>query len=223
MYGVHVLVHLSVSLFFWGLTDFLYTVNTIVGEVARYCLFALVAVYLALSISPLIVSNPPYNTAPTTPLRYGGMAILFFCRSIWRLLRGLPIGPLTTSVFFGGLRVDRTHVLLEEVDAKAAQFDPYAVEWMFTEDDFSDTDMDKFLEGLPGYIHSPLTDTDRLPKVLTAKYILKRIREHFMTCATSLEPGEEACVNRLIAFINSLRIIFKIGANQPRKRDEEEG
>jgi hypothetical protein len=221
MYGVHVLVHLSVFLFFWALSDFLYTVNTTVGEVARYCLFALVAVYVALSVSPLVISNSPYNTALTTPLRYGGMAIFFFCRFIWRLLRGLPIGPLTICGVLEGLRVDRAHVLLEEVDAMAAQLDPYAMEWMFTEDDFSDTDMDKFLEGLPGYIHSPLTDTDHLPKVLTAKYILKRIREHFMTCATSLELGEEACVNRVIACVNSLRTIFKISADQPRNRDEE--
>ena len=221
MYGIHVLVHLSVFLFFWALSDFLYTINTTVGEIARYCLFGLVAVYVALSISPLIISNSPYNTALTTPLRYGGLAILFFCRFIWRLLRGLPIGPLTTCGGFEGLRVDRTHVLLEEVDAMAAQLDPYAMEWMFTEDDFSDTDMDKFLEGLPGYIHSPLTDTDHLPKVLTARYILKRIREHFMTCATSLELGEEACVNRVVACVNSLRTIFKISADQPREQDEE--
>ena len=221
MYGIHVLVHLSVFLFFWALSDFLYTVNTTVGEIARYCLFGLVAVYMALSISPLIISNSPYNTALTTPLRYGGLAILFFCRFIWRLLRGLSIGPLTIRGVFEGLRVDRSHVLLEEVDAMAAQLDPYAMEWMFTEDDFSDTDMDKFLEGLPGYIHSPLTDTDHLPKVLTARYILKRIREHFMTCATSLELGEEACVNRVVACVNSLRTIFKISADQPRDQYEE--
>jgi hypothetical protein len=221
MYGVHVLVHVSVFLFFWALSDFLYTVNTTVGEIARYCLFALVAVYMALSISPLVISNSPYNTVLTTPLRYVGLAILFFCRFMWKLLRGFPIGPLTISGFFEGFRVDRTHVLLEEVDAMAAQLDPYAMEWMFTEDDFSDTDMDKFLEGLPGYIHSSLTDTDHLPKVLTAHYILRRIREHFMTCATSLELGEEACINRVVACVNSLRTIFKISADQPRDRDED--
>jgi hypothetical protein len=221
MYGVHVLVHLSVFLFFWALSDFLYTINTTVGTVARYCLFALVAVYIALSISPLFISNSPYNTALTTPLRYGSMAILFFCRFIWRLLQGLPIGRLTICAFLEGLRVDRAHVLLEEVDAMAAQLDPYAMEWMFTEDDFSDTDMDKFLEGLPGYIQSPLTDTDHLPKVLTASYILKRIREHFMTCATSLELPQEACVNRVVACVDSLRTIFKISADQPRNPDEE--
>jgi hypothetical protein len=221
MYGVHVLVHLSVFLFFWALSDFLYTVNTTVGEIARYCLFALVAVYMALSVSPLIISNSPYHTVLTTPLRYGGLAILFFCRFMWRLLRGFPIGPLTIAGFFEGFRVDRTHVLLEEVDAMAAQLDPYAMEWMFTEDDFSDTDMDKFLEGLPGYIHSPLTDTDHLPKVLTARYILKRIREHFMTCATSLELGGDECVNRVVACVNSLRTIFKISADQSHNRDED--
>ena len=221
MYGVHVLVHVSVFLFFWALSDFLYTVHPTVGAVARNCLFSLVAVYMALSVSPLIITNSPYHTALTTPLRYGGMVILFFCRFIWRLLRGLPIGRLTIWGFFEGLRVDRTHVLLEEVDARAAQLDPDAMEWMFTDNDFSDTDMDKFLEGLPGYIHSPLTDTDHLPKVLTAGYILKRIREHFMTCATSLELSEEACVNRVVACVNSLRTIFKISAEQPRNPDEE--
>ncbi|KAI9440901.1 hypothetical protein H4582DRAFT_1504069 [Lactarius indigo] len=222
MYGVHVLVHISVFLFFWALSDFLYTINPTVGAVSRNCLFTLVAVYMALSISPLIVTNSPYHTALTTPLRYGGMVLLLFFRFLWRLLRGLPIGRLTIRGFFEGLRVDRTHVLLQEVDAIAAQLDPDAMEWMFTDNDFSDTDMDKFLEGLPGYIHSPLTDTDHLPKVLTAGYILKRIREHFMTCATSLELSEEACVNRVVACVNSLRTIFKISAEQPRNPNEDQ-
>ncbi|KAH8989444.1 hypothetical protein EDB92DRAFT_1799611, partial [Lactarius akahatsu] len=34
MYGVHVLVHISVFLFFWALSDFLYTINPTVGAVA---------------------------------------------------------------------------------------------------------------------------------------------------------------------------------------------
>ncbi|KAI9458340.1 hypothetical protein BJY52DRAFT_1091763, partial [Lactarius psammicola] len=62
MYGVHVLVHVSVFLFFWALSDFLYTVHPTVGAVARNCLFTLVAVYMALSISPLIITNSPYHT-----------------------------------------------------------------------------------------------------------------------------------------------------------------
>jgi hypothetical protein len=28
------------------------------------------------------------------------------------------------------------------------------MKWLFTENDFSDSDMDKFLEGLPGYMSS---------------------------------------------------------------------
>jgi len=221
MYGVHVAVHLSVFLFFWGLSDFLYSVNPTVGGVARCCLFTLVAVYLALSISPLIVSNSPYHTALTAPLRSGWMAITLLCRVIWRFLQGVPIERLTLNRYLKGLRFDRTPLLWEDVDANAAELDSIAMEWMFTDNDFSDTDMDKFLEGLPGYIHSPLTDTDRLPKVLTAGYILTRFREHFMTCATSLELSDEACINRVVACVNSLRTIFKISAEQPRNKDEE--
>src|SRR6267154_1966553 len=36
MYGIHVLLHISVFLFFWALSDFFYTVNHVFGSVARY-------------------------------------------------------------------------------------------------------------------------------------------------------------------------------------------
>ena len=46
-----------------------------------------------------------------------------------------------------------------------------------------------------------------------------------MTCATSLELGEEASVNCVVACVNSLQqalqTIFKISADQPRDRYEE--
>jgi len=222
MYGVHVLLHISIFLFFWALSDFLHYVDTTVGAVARCCLLALVVVYTALSISPLIISNSPYHTALTPPLRSGGMLLLFLYRFIWRSLRGVRIWPLTRRGYFKGLRFDRTRFLLEEADARAAKLDPYAMEWFFTVNDLNDTDMDKFLEGLPGYIHSPLTDRDHFPKVLTAEYILKRTRGHFMTCATSLELSEEACMNRVLTCVNSLRTIFKAGTKQTLNKDEEE-
>ena len=222
MYGVHVLLHLSIFLFFWALSDFFHTIDATVGTVARCCLLALVVVYTSLSISPLIISNSPYHTALTPPLRSGGMILLFLYRFIWRSLRGVPIWPLTRRVYFKGLRFDRTRFLLEAADARATQLDPYAMEWLFTDNDFSDIDMDKFLEGLPGYIHSHLTDTNHLPKVLTEEYILKRIREHFMTCATSLELSEEACTTRVLACVSSLRTIFKASAKQMLSKDEEE-
>ena len=36
------------------------------------------------------------------------------------------------------------------------------MKWLFTDDDFSDIDMDKFLKGLPGYLQSHYTATKEL-------------------------------------------------------------
>ncbi|KAH9074997.1 hypothetical protein EDB83DRAFT_1887629 [Lactarius deliciosus] len=83
------------------------------------------------------------------------------------------------------------------------------MKWLFTDNDFGDTDMDRFLLGLPGYIHSHFTVTKDLPKVLTAPYILRRIREHLLTCATATELSEQARVNRVSACVDSLRVIFQ--------------
>ena len=59
MYGVHLLLHISVFLFFWALSDFFHSVDATVGTVARSCLLALAVVYTALSISPLLSAIPP--------------------------------------------------------------------------------------------------------------------------------------------------------------------
>jgi hypothetical protein len=95
-----------------------------------------------------------------------------------------------------------------ESEKWAAKPEPYAMKWLFTEDDFSDNDMDKFLEGLPGYISSHHTQKGPLNNYLTAEYILKRTKEHFMTCATS-ELSEDATISRVSCCINSLRLIFQ--------------
>jgi len=65
MYGTHVLLHMSVFLFFWAISDYFYTVYPPFGLVTRYTLVAAAVVYILLSISPLIFSNSPYNTPVT--------------------------------------------------------------------------------------------------------------------------------------------------------------
>ncbi|KAF8464556.1 hypothetical protein DFH94DRAFT_824994, partial [Russula ochroleuca] len=62
MYGTHVLLHISVVLFFWALSDFFYTVDHLFGLVTRYTLVASAIVYILFSISPLIYSSCPYST-----------------------------------------------------------------------------------------------------------------------------------------------------------------
>jgi hypothetical protein len=48
----------------------------------------------------------------------------------------------------------RQSTFLEKANSRAKQLDHYAMQWLFTGDDFSDDSMDTFLEALPGYIHS---------------------------------------------------------------------
>ena len=108
------------------------------------------------------------------------------------------------------LHFQKSHFLIEEANARAAHLDPYALKWLFTDDDFSDTDMDIFLAGLPGYINSYFTVAKDLPKVLTAPYILQRIREHLLTCVTATELSEEARIKRVSACVDSLRVILQL-------------
>ncbi|KAH9034588.1 hypothetical protein EDB85DRAFT_994958 [Lactarius pseudohatsudake] len=225
MYGVHVLLHVSVFLFFWALGDFLHLFDAIVGEVARGCFWGLAVVYGVLSVSPFIFGNSPYHTPLTPPLRSCGMAcataLLFLYHTIWRPLWRLPTRPLTRPEYFSGLSFDRTRFLSKEADQGAAKLDAYAMEWLFTGNKaLDDIDMDQFLGCLQGYIRSPLTDPDHIPKVLTAEYILTRIKAHFMACSASLELPEEACTNRVLACVNSLAEIFKYSTGKTNKDAE---
>jgi len=74
----------------------------------------------------------------------------------------------------------------------AEKIEPYAMEWLSTENDFSDNDMDKLLEGLPGYMYSTHTrkdHDDHSDEYLITSYILRRhgIKEHDITCVTTVQ------------------------------------
>ncbi|KAI0290610.1 hypothetical protein BC826DRAFT_913033 [Russula brevipes] len=77
MYATDVLLHASIFLFFGALSDFFYTVHPQLGAVSRYCLITSAVVYTALSISPLMFGNSPYNTPLTPPLRASGLLVLY--------------------------------------------------------------------------------------------------------------------------------------------------
>src|SRR6267154_5966397 len=86
-----------------------------------------------------------------------------------------------------------------------------------TDNDFSDNDMDKFLEGLPGYMSSNHTEKDQLDEYLTAEHIKSRINEHFITCATSVELSDESSIARVSSCVKALLLIFQYS----RKRKED--
>ena len=206
MYGTHVLLHISVFLFFWALSDFFYTVNHLFGLVARYSLVISGMVYVLFSIFPLIFSSCPYNTPMTPPLRAGCIILLIIIRSpLWCLqwyrsqsfdLTGLP--------YYKGIHFNRPLLYSIRAEERAERLEFYAMEWLFMEDDFSDEDMDKFLKGLPGYMSSSHTRKDRLDQYLTAEHILTRIKEHFITCATSVELSDRAIIARVSYCVKAL-------------------
>ena len=106
----------------------------------------------------VISSNSPYHTALTHPLRSGGILLLLLFHIIWRLLRN-STEQASRHRYFKGIRFDRIYFLLDEADKQVKQLDHYALQWIFKKDNFSDVDMAKFLEGLPGYINSCLTES----------------------------------------------------------------
>ncbi|KAH9956983.1 hypothetical protein BC827DRAFT_1378332 [Russula dissimulans] len=191
--------------------DFFYTVYTTVGATTRYCLIAALAVYTVLSISPLIASNSPYNTPLTPLLRASGILLLYAFRFTLRLLGVCreTVSRLTERPYIKGMHFHKAQLLLSEAERHAEKLEPYAMEWLFRENDFSDKDMDTFQEGLEGYMSSRHTKMRQLDKYLTEDYMLKRIKVHFMTCITSLELSDEASITRVWRCIESLRLIFQ--------------
>jgi hypothetical protein len=212
MSGIHALLHLSVFLFFWALGDFFFIVNHHFGTASRYALIGPVMIYITLSIHPLMSINSPYNTPMTPPLRTACIILRIFFRSPWWLPQLIlrKDFDLTGLRYYDGIHFDRARLYSMEAGKQAKTLEPYAMTWLFTDNDFSDSDMDKFLEGLPGYISSKHTESDQLYKYLTAEHITTRIKGHLMTCATSVELFEEASITRVFSCARALQLIFRL-------------
>ena len=206
MYGTYELLHVSVFLFFWALNDFFYTVHHPFGLVIRYILVAAAIFYSLLSIAPLIFSNSPYNTPMTPPLRAACIILRIIIRSPSLCLRwyNRQSFDLTGLKYYKGIHFDRARLYSIKAETWAKKLEPFAMNWLFTEADFSDDDMDRFLEGLPGYMSSDHTNKDKLDQYLTAEPILNRIKEHFITCATSVELSDEASLGRVSSCVKAL-------------------
>ncbi len=204
MFGVHALLHISVFLFFWAISEFFYHVDHTFGKIICYALVVPAVFYTLLSIFPLVFSNSPYNT-PMTPLLRAAYIIPRITIRSWKWIpewirghsgwRGLD---LTGLPYYQGAHFDSARLLSMEAERRAEELESHAMEWLFTEDDFNDSDLDKFLESLPGYISSHHTKPDRLDQYLTADHVLTRIMGHLITCATSVELSDQASVTRTV-------------------------
>ena len=206
-YSVPILLHIAVFLFFFSVSDWLYTINVHVGATARYCFIALATVYTALSVLPLIVRHAPYQTPLTTPLR-GCISLIHISYIVLlRLVRRSSRAHQTSKGFglFHRIHLDRSRALKREIKRRASQLDRSAMHWLLRELD--EDDMDTFLTGLPGYILSPLTDTKLVVEGLREDDVPWHIAVHLRICVTSSELSQGACISRASAYIKSLRLI----------------
>jgi hypothetical protein len=64
---------------------------------------------------------------------------------------------------------------MTKIKKRASELDRSAMHWLLQELD--EDDMDAFLIGLPGYIHSPLTD---------AKLVVEGLREDGLRCVSEI-------------------------------------
>jgi hypothetical protein len=209
---VPVLLHVSVFLFFFALSDWLYSISHPVGATARYCLVGLFSVYMALSILPLIVENAPYQTALTTPLRACvSLTQVSYLALLQLLLRSSRVNETQKGPgLFKSIHVDRSRALMKQAKKRASELDRSAMHWL--QQELDEDDMDTFLSGLPGYFHSPLTDTKIVVEGLREDGVPGRIREHFTTCVTSMQLSQDESMSRALACIKSLRLISEVAA-----------
>jgi hypothetical protein len=119
MYGTQVLLHISVVLFFWALSDFFYTVNPPFGLLTRYALVVAAMSsmsYILASVSPFVFSNSPYNTPLTVSLRAAGIILRIIIRSPSSFLRWYHSKPfdLTGLPYYKGIHFDRARFLLDQ-------------------------------------------------------------------------------------------------------------
>jgi len=211
-YGVPILLHIAVFLFFFSVSDWLHTINGLVGATARCCFIALLTVYMVLSILPLIFRNAPYQTPLTTPIRGCVSLIQVSYAILLRVVRrsSRAAEGLETRKglgLFHHIHLDRTRALKREIErpGRAAKLDQSAMHWLVRQLD--EDDMHTFLSGLPGYILSPLTDTELVVECLREDNVPWHIAAQLRICITSLELSQEACMSRASAYIKSLRLI----------------
>jgi hypothetical protein len=204
--GAPVLLHLAVFLFFYSLSEWLYSINIHVGVTAHYCIVVLLAVYMALSILPLIALNAPYQTALTTLLQAFLSLILISYSVLRRLVR--VSSPVDRGfALFKSVHVDRAQALMTEIKKRASELDQSAMHWLLQE--LNEDDMDAFISGLPGYIHSPLTNAKLVVEGLIEDGFPRRIRDRITTCVTSVGLSQYESLSLSSACINSLRLIFE--------------
>ena len=177
------LIHVSVSLFFAGLTVFLWNVNLTVFALVLSWISVCTALYGSITLIPMFRHDSPYYSPLTdlarpvvqvllfvfTVLYMGLSALVFSCFSRWKHFSGLVhiFGrPFNRFIHL----LDLTSTTPKEAALKSSsEIDTRALMWTFDSLD-EDHELDRFFSGLPGFHNSrvlkePLHDLDDRQKL----------------------------------------------------------
>ncbi len=152
--AIPALLHVAVFLFFAGLIDFLFSVDSMVGRVILgvMCLFS--GTYIILTFLPNVRPNCPYRTPfSRESLKWFLVAstalVLLMIHSLQYVLHNHKIEMVRERFqnFVQSLR----STMSESVHSRQKEIDKNALQWavMIVEDD---DDIETLIEGIPGYL-----------------------------------------------------------------------
>jgi hypothetical protein len=152
--AVPALLHIAVFLFFAGLVDFLFSIDSAVGRVVLALIGFFGVIYVLLTFLPNVRPNCPYRTpfsrdalkwffvVPTLPA-----LLVIYCSQCLLRSERLERAGMRFLLFVQSLlwtMSDAMRSLQEDIDGRALQWAVATVD--------DDDDIETFLEGIPGYL-----------------------------------------------------------------------
>lgn len=140
--AIPILLHISVFLFFAGLVEFLMTINQTIANITLVAVAVCGAVYILLTILPLMYRQCPYRT-PLSGILWRMFQLYHLLR--FRVLSGARRGNLADS---------REHLAMGGTPGTR---DRTALQWVL-ESLTQNRTLEAFVDGIPGFFHSDRRD-----------------------------------------------------------------
>ncbi|KAI0064344.1 hypothetical protein BV25DRAFT_311492 [Artomyces pyxidatus] len=157
--GIPVLLHASVFLFFAGLVQFLFTVNSAVAYFILGAVALGACAYMLFTVLPMVSMDSPFATPLSVPLWLASKAfvlpVLLIISSTSCCLTSFPRRKRTLASFVRRYRSrlagSITHGLAR---ALTRDQDLRALTWL-SQSLYDDTELGPLVEGIPGFLKSP--------------------------------------------------------------------
>ncbi|THH13692.1 hypothetical protein EW146_g6554 [Bondarzewia mesenterica] len=176
------LIHVSLSLFFIGLADFLFVINDRVAIAAASVIACSGILYIACMVSPVANAQSPYQTPPSG-------IFWWIAQKLQGRHHGTASGserkPVSTNLTDGRVQL----AMDESIDRK--ERDARAIVWVI-DNLTEDSELEPFVEGIPGSIYSPwgrvAEQRQPSPEMHKCHGEFKRQTAHCRTSTPDLSP-----------------------------------